>query len=97
MDCVDEEFGGDARFLLVLAKTEQSHTRDDHHRRIGIAEFGRVRLGTGIVVALVLGAILNGLILNAYLERGQVFLRWIPINEQRTDSGPQEVIRTTGS
>src|SRR4030081_2592808 len=87
MDSVDEELGSDSRFLLILAKSEQAHARNDHDRRVRITQLGRFVRSRRLVVLLVFATIVDYLILESRLQDAPVFLCRVPTNEHRTNSG----------
>ncbi len=94
---VDEELRGDARFALVLAEAEQAQTRNDHHRRVRIAQLRRIRQRVRLVVGRVVLAIRDQPLVHARLQLGHPFGGRIPRHVEGRDARAQEMIRTAGA
>ena len=70
---INKEFGGDARFLLVLAEPKKAKSGNEHDRRIGVSQVRRIARGKAVVVLSVLDAVLTNLLVNARLQRIRIF------------------------
>src|SRR5436190_23296014 len=95
MNRVDEEFGGNPRFLLIPSKAEEAKAGNEHDRRIGIPQLWRVVCGKAVVVLLVFDAIFADLFMNPRSQIVRILDLRIPGDKHRADARTQKMIRTT--
>ena len=88
------EFGGDARFTFVFSPRDHADSGNENHGGIGVAHGRRVGLAAALVVGLVVLSVLVESAGQRGLQRFDVSARRIPVREQGSDLGPQEVVRT---
>ena len=93
---IQVELAGDTRFGLVLAEAEHANAWNKNHRRVGVAHRGRIGQCMGLVVLRVLGAICFQRLIELRLQLRDIAGR-IPIHEQRTNLGTDEVVGATGA
>ena len=96
VDGVDEELGGDAGFLLILAEAEDAEAGDDDDGGVGVAELGRIGESPVVVIGGVFGAVGDGLFGDALFQDGEAF-GGLPVDEQGADAGAEEVVRAGGA
>src|SRR6185437_6811125 len=94
MNGVDKELGGDTGFFLVFSESEQSHTGNDHDRRIRIAQLWRIAGRPILVVLLVLVTVLHCLFRDSSPERLDALARGIPVHKEGADLGTKKMIGT---
>ena len=92
---IKKEFGGDARFLLVFAKSKQAEARHDYHGGAGISQFRRIRCCPFVVILFVVGSVFRDLFVNVPFENRQILAGRVPPDKERAYFCSQEVVRAT--
>src|SRR5665213_3388607 len=96
MNCVGIELAYDAGLRFVLAKTEHAEAWNQHDRRVGIAQGGRVCGCELVVIAPVLFAIFGERFFDLYFEPVETCAR-IPGHKERAYFGADKVIGAAGA